>query len=118
MLTGLLLKESLVDPRVLDRLHITKTETWNVANAAADQPDVWTAVSFEVDDADADRMVERLSRVLKSQWYIDARLGAEVIVIFPDRIFRYPRGDRNGKTEAQTYALAIGIPPSQVDWGD
>ncbi len=76
MLTGLLLKESLTDLRVLDRLSITKTETWNVAQAADYQPKVWTAISFGVDDTKADSVIEELSHVLKSPgWYIDARLG-------------------------------------------
>ena len=119
MLTGLLLKESLADLHVLDRLCITNTERWNVSNASADQPNVWTALSFEVDDAEADAVAEELSHTLKSPgWYIAARLGDEVIVIFPDRIFRYRRGDQIGRAGAQAYAWAIGIPPSQVDWGD
>ena len=118
MLTGLLLKESLFDLDVLDCLNITKTEIWHVTNAAEFQPVVWTALSFEVGTAGADSVVEKLSRALKPQWYIDARLGDEVIVIFPDRIFRYWRGDHIGKAAAQAYAQAIGIPPSQIDWGD
>ena len=119
MLTGLLLKESLADLRVLDRLRITRTETWNVANVSADQPSVWTALSFEVDDAEADAIVAELSYALKSPgWYIDAQLGDEMIVIFPDRIFRYQRSDQTGKAEAQAYAGTIGIPSSQIDWGD
>lgn len=118
MLTGLLLKESLSEVSVLDRLNITKTETWNITNAAEFQPEVWTAVSFEVDDADADSVVEELSRALQPQWYIDARWNEWVFVIFPQHVFKYRRGDQAGKTEAQNYALSIGIPPSQVDWGD
>jgi hypothetical protein len=119
MLSGLLLKESLSDQGILDRLNVTKTETWNVSNASGDQPNVWTAISFEADDGEAAVVAEELSRTLKSPgWYIDARQGDEVIVIFPNRIFRYQRGDQAGKTEAQNYALSIGIPPSQVDWGD
>jgi hypothetical protein len=118
MLTGLLLKESLSGLDVLDRLNITKTETWHVANAAEFQPDVWTAVSFEVSDARAETVIQELSRALKPQWYIDARWGDWVVVIFPQRVFKYQRGDQAGKTEAQTYALNSGIPPSQVDWGD
>ena len=119
MLTGLLLKESLFDLSALNRLHITNTETWNVSNASADQPNVWTALSFEVDNTEADAVAVELSHALKSPgWYIDARLGDEVIVIFPDRIFRYRHSDQTGKAEAQAYALTIGVPPSQIDWGD
>jgi len=119
MLTGLLLKESLSDLNILGRLRIAKTETWNVANAAENQPNVWTAMSFEVEDAEADAVAEELSHALKSPgWYIDARRDVWVYVIFPQRVFKYQRGDRVGKLEAQTYAQAIGIPPSQIDWGE
>ncbi len=119
MLKGLLLKESLTDLRVLDRFCIAQTETWNVSNAADYQPKVWTAISFEVDDAEADTVIEELSHVLKSPgWYIDARQADRVIVIFPGRVFRYLRGDQSGKAEAQAYAQASGIPISQIDWGD
>jgi hypothetical protein len=119
MLTGLLLKESLVDLDVLERLRVTKTETWDVANAVENQPSVWTAMSFEVEDAEADAIVEELSHVLKSPgWYIDARQGEWVYVIFPQHVFKYRCGDQTGKVEAQAYAQAIGIPPSQIDWGE
>jgi hypothetical protein len=118
MLTGLLLKESLADLNVLDRLNIIKTETWHVTNAAEFQPDAWTAVSFEVSDAAAETIVAELSHALKPLWYIDARWNEWVFVIFSQRVFKYRRGDQAGKTAAQTYALNSGIPPSQVDWGD
>ena len=119
MLTGLLLKESLIDLNILGCLRITKTETWNVANAAENQPSVWTAMSFEVEDAEADAVAEELSHALKSPgWYIDARRDVWVYVIFPQRVFKYQRGDRVDQVEAQTYAQAIGIPLSQIDWGE
>lgn len=119
MLTGLLLKESLSDLNIIRQLNITKTETWNVPHAVEFQPKVWTALSFEAGDAEADTVTEELSRVLKSPgWYIDARRDEWVYVIFPQRVFKYQRGDQVGKVAAQTYAQAIGIPPSQIDWGE
>ena len=119
MLKGLLLKESLIDAGVLNRLCITRTETWNVAQAADNQPNIWTAISFEVDDDEAGAITEELSHALKSPvWYVDARQDDWVIVIFPDRVFKYLRSNQTGKAEAQAYARAIGIPASQIDWGD
>jgi hypothetical protein len=119
MLTGLLLKESLIELDTLERLHITKIETWDVANTAAYQPNVWTALSFEVEEAEADAVAEELSRMLKSPgWYIDARRGEWVYVIFPQRVFKYQHGDQASKMEAQTHAQVIGVPPSQIDWGE
>ncbi len=119
MLTGVLLEESLSDVSVLTRLNNTKTETWDVPHAAEFQPKVWTAVSFEVSDADADVIAEALSRVLKSPgWYIDARLDDWVYVIFPERVFKYRRGDQAGRLQAQEHALAVGVPSGQIDWAD
>jgi hypothetical protein len=118
MLKGLLLKESLDDLGVLDRLRITQTETWNVSNAAEFQPNVWTALSFEVDDDQADIVTVTLSQALKPRWYIDARLADQVYVIFPQRIFKYRQGEQAHKAEAQRYGRSLGIPDSQLDWGD
>lgn len=119
MFAGLLLKESLSDLGVLDRLTIIKTENWDVPHAAEFQPKVWTAISFEADDAAADSIAEELSRVLKAPgWYIDARLAEWVYVIFPRRVFKYRRGEQAGRAQAQEHALASGIPPGQIDWGD
>ena len=119
MLTGLLLQESLQDLSVLDRLRIVKTESWDVLNAAEYQPEVWTAISFEVDDLQAEAVIDALSHALKTPgWYIDLRQADQVIVVFPEQVFKYKRGDAAGKSAAQDYARASGIPLTQIDWGD
>lgn len=119
MLTGLLLQESLKELSVLDRLRITKTDKRDVMNAADFQPAVWTAISYEADDIHAAAAIGELSHALKTPgWSIDARQADRVIVIFPDRVFKYSRGDAAGKAAAQDYALASGIPFSQIDWED
>ena len=69
-MNGLLLKESLADLNILDRLRVTRTETWQVQNAASFQPPVWTAYWFEADDEQADALAADLSQALKPQgWY-------------------------------------------------
>ena len=70
---GLILKESLADINVLDLVLITKTESWQINNAASNQPTVWTALSFETDENQNDSIAEILSQALKLQgWYINA----------------------------------------------
>lgn len=119
MLKGLLLKESLTDLNIIERLRITKTETWNASNTAEHQPSIWTALSFEVENAEADAIAEELSHVLKSPgWYIDARQDEWVYVIFPQRVFKYQHGAGSQRATAQDYARSIGIPDSQLDWGE
>jgi len=68
---GLLLKESLKDNSVMKEIEITKTEIWNIDNAADYQPKIWTAVYFQGDEDKIDEMVVRLSQSLKPKWYIN-----------------------------------------------
>jgi hypothetical protein len=119
VLKGLLLQESLEEPSVLELLRITNTEVWRVANATADQPTTWTAVSFEVESDQADRIAEKLSQVLKSQgWYISACTTTKVYVIFPRKIYKYRKGDSVQRDEARRYGRSVGIPESQLDWSE
>jgi hypothetical protein len=119
MLTGLLLQESLDDLRVLDLLCVTKTETWQVGNAAEGQPSVWTALSFEAPVGQADAIAEALGGALKARgWYINASTETHVYVIFPRKVFRYVKGDSAQRAAAKAYGRLIGIPEGQLDWGE
>jgi len=119
MLKGLLLEESLADSDVLHALRVTKTETWQVQNAASNQPAVWTALSFEVDASQADLIAQRLSRSLKPQgWYINASTSDMVYVIFPNKVFKYRKGDIAQRAAAREYGRSLEIPDSQLDWSE
>ncbi|MBN2470508.1 MAG: hypothetical protein JXN59_07280 [Anaerolineae bacterium] len=116
--TGLLLAESLQDRRVLESLHVTRTERWNVPHPADFQPPVWTALTYEGRSDLADLVAAQISRALKPRWYTNFSTGRHVYVIFPRRIFRYRKGDRAARAEAQAYALSVGIPEWQLDWSE
>jgi len=118
MLKGLLLKESLSELSLLDSLQITKTEIWQVSNAVAWQPTTWTAVSFEADNDQADELAERMSQALKPMWYINGSTEDMVYVIFPERVFKYRKGDLEQRSAAREFGRMIGVPESQLDWGE
>jgi hypothetical protein len=119
MLRGLLLKESLHDTSVLSLLRITRTETWQINNATADQPTTWTALLFEADAEQADLVSQALSRAIEPRgWYLNASTASRAYVIFPDRVFVYQQGDRGQRIAAREYARSLGIPESQLDWGE
>jgi len=119
MLKGLLLKESLNKLSVLDTLRITKTETWSIQNATAIQPSVWTAITFEAEESQADILTEELSQSLKPKgWYINASTDASVYVIFPKKVFNYVKGDRELRATAKKYGGLIDIPEKQLDWSE
>ena len=116
---GLLLKESLADINVLDLVHITRTESWQVSNAAEDQPTMWTALSFEIEDSQGDTIAVALSRALKLQgWYINASTEMYVYVIFPNKVFKYLKGDSIQRESAKRHGRSMGIPENQLDWDE
>jgi hypothetical protein len=47
-------------------------------------------------------------------WYVDFRSPSETFVVFPGRVFRYPRGD--GRAHAQAHGRQLGVPEAQLDW--
>jgi hypothetical protein len=49
-------------------------------------------------------------------WYCDFRSDDEVFVVFCDRVFRYPRGDRTARSTVEDYARSMGVPEAQLDW--
>jgi hypothetical protein len=49
-------------------------------------------------------------------WYMDFRSPAETFVVFPGRIFCYPRGDGAGRADAQAHGRRLAIPEPQLDW--
>ena len=103
-------------PLVVDRL-----VTFDKADAAEDQPTRWTMIFFRVDDADAERLASWFADSLISEpgvWYADFRNDAEHFVIFPGRIFRYRLDDRDGRQQAVDHGRRLGVPETQLDWGD
>lgn len=115
--TGLLLKESLADPGLLDRLNVSKIETWEPGEAGAPGPPVWTAVTFEGEEQTADETAELISGAMHdSYWYANIHCPVDEIVIFAGRIFRYVRGDATARAPIEDYARSLGIPDHQLDW--
>ena len=115
--TGVLLKESLRDATVLERLNIVKEEEWSVDNAAEGQPGRWTALYYQGDAAEASEMANELSRSLKpGKWYTSFAVREAQYVVFPKRVFVYKGNDEGAIESAKEYGRSIGIPESQLDW--
>jgi hypothetical protein len=110
---GLLIKESLGDEGVLDAVHMIRTETWNTSD-----PPIWTAVYFDGHAGQAGHVAEKLSQALNPGWYCNVATERDSLVVFPGRVFKYPRGDEQGRAEAQEYGRLLGLPEEQLDWGE
>ena len=110
MATGVLIAESIPPPASLDAVTLTvhRLERVTPDNISPD---------FEVADDDAARLAEALAGVLGDfGWYADLHTADESFVVYAGRVFRYPRGDADGRAEAQAHGRAHGVPEPQLDW--
>lgn len=119
MIEGTLIAESLRVGTHLEELELTVREIsrFQAQGATADQPAIWTVLEFEAPEAGADQLARTFADVLDQPgWYVNFQSPAESFVLFPGRIFRYPRGSEAGRAEAQAYGRQLAIPEPQLDW--
>ncbi|WP_432564461.1 hypothetical protein [Kineococcus sp. SYSU DK003] len=88
--------------------------------AAPGQPTVWTFLDFTAPDERAEHLAAVLSDALQPQtgWWADFVVGAEHVVVFAGRVFRYCIGDAVAREEAVAWGRRVGTPAHQLDWGD
>jgi hypothetical protein len=83
-------------------------------------PDIWTLLDVDGPDDVAEDLASALAGalVVGQGWYADFRVGADHVVVFPERVFRYTMGDQAGHNEAVEYGKSVGVPAHQLDWGE
>ena len=119
MIEGTLIAESLRPGANLENLKLTvrKISRLQPQGTTPDQPGTWTLLGFEADEAHAGELARAFAGPLDQPgWYVDFRSPAETFVVFPGRIFRYPRGDDAGRAEAEDHGRQLAIPEAQLDW--
>lgn len=123
MLKGTLLAESLrigisIEVAGLRATRIVRQDV--TGSATATQPPVWTFIEFEAEDDLAEELADRLASALliEDGWYADFTVGADHVIVFANRIFRYRRGDDDARREAEDYGRSVGVPDRQLDWND
>jgi hypothetical protein len=114
VMVGTLIAESLRVGAVIEGIPFvtTKLARSDVGDVDASQPLTWTFIEFEVAEDDAERLALVLETSLQrpGAWYCDFRSDEETFVVFADRTFRYPRGDRAGRAEATAFGRSVGVP--------
>lgn len=118
---GAIVCESLKPGTVIEGydIRITRWSRYEISEPAEWQPGIWTLVEFEADEDESDALAQRLSKDLDEPgWYANLYSSSDAIVIFPDKIFRYKRGDRRCRKAAERYARDCGVPDGQLDWDD
>jgi hypothetical protein len=120
VMVGTVIAESLRAGAVIEGISLvtTRLARADAGNVEAGQPLTWTFIEFEVADGDAELLAHALEGALQRHggWYCDFRSDDETFVVFADRTFRYPRGDRGGRAEVIEYARSVGLPEEQLDW--
>ncbi len=119
MIEGTLIMESLRTGTALADLGLTvqRISRYRAGGATPGQPGIWATLDFEADEARAEELAGVFAEVLAQPgWYVNFQTPAESFIIFPGRIFRYPRGDEAGRAEAQAYGRQLAIPEPQLDW--
>ena len=121
VLRGGIICESLKPGTVLEGydLRITRWSRFGVSDATEWQPSTWTLIEFEADADTSDALAQRLCKDLDAPgWYANWNTPDESVVVFPERVFRYKRGDKAGRRKAEKYGGDCGVPKTQLDWDD
>lgn len=117
---GVLIAESLRVGSTLEdlSLRVTNVSRLDAGDVEAGQPRAWTLIHFEAPVEESENLAATLSKTLQRQggWYCDFRSPDEIVVVFADQVFRYPRGDRRQRREVESYARSVGVPDAQLDW--
>ena len=119
MYTGLIVKESLKNFRILEDkdIKISRIEKWEVGERAADfQPANWTAIFIEGAEEIIEQVAEKISKAILNRWYANLSDDMTEFVIFHNKIFKHKKGNKKGAKEAIEYGKSIGIPEHQLDW--
>ena len=119
MIKGALIAESLRPGTAIEGipLVVRKLYRFTPPNVTSEQPPIWTVLEFEATEDHADDLATALTGILAAPgWYCDFASPSERFVVFPGRFFRYPRGDKAGRAEAQSYGRSVGVPKAQLDW--
>lgn len=113
MYSGLLIKESISDEKILDLIEIINVEIWKTDN----KPKYWTAITFNSNSID---FPEKLSRSLTISnnitWYVDMKKDNMKYIVIKDNVLKYEIGNDIDKEKIITKCIELGIPKEQLGW--
>jgi len=121
MIKGTLIAESLRVGATLAgvRLEVRAVRRFAVGEVPPYQPPVWTVLEFDAQESDAAVLAATFADVLDGPgWYVNFSSARDTFVVYPGRVFCYPRGDVAGRAEAQAHGRVCGVPEPQLDWSE
>ena len=114
---GVLIKESIDDDCVIDRISVHKTELWNVGGS----PKYWTALHFTSNDVS---LPDHLSKAMISDperggnWFADFKNGDIKYIVFRNKILKYRIGDLSEKNKVKNECRKMGITDEEMNWSE
>ena len=117
MYQGVLIKESIDDDCVIDRISVHKTELWNVGGS----PKYWTALHFTSNDVS---LPDHLSKAMISDpekggnWFADFKNGDIKFIVFRNKILKYRIGDLSEKNKVKNECRKMGIADEEMNWSE
>lgn len=117
MYNGLIIKESLVNERILDYVEIKDVEIWKTDNT----PRYWTAITFSSDIED---FPKKLSKALDFSsesgmvWYVDFQNDEYKYIVLKDNVLKYRIGNNEEKNSVYKKCIELGVKKEQLDWAE
>ena len=115
MNTGLIIKESIQDEKILDEIEIVKVEIWKTNNT----PKYWTAISFT---SSCEKFPEHLSKALSRSsvsgmvWYVDIQDAVYKYIVLKDVVLKYHLENKEEKKSVCKKCMELGVEKEQLDW--
>ena len=118
---GTIIEESLSDISVLDDLKIIGTTVEKVEEShQTPWLKQWTLHTIEVPENTASAYAEKLSHCLEeehnSSWYIDFKNDQFHYIIFPNKVFKVNRNNKEEYDLVKKFGGSLGIPDHQLDF--
>ena len=115
MYSGLIIKESILNEQILDKLDVVSVELWKTDN----KPKYWTAISFTSNFED---FPEQLSNALNLSsesgmvWYVDIKDTTYKYIVLKDVVLKYHLGNEEEKKSVCEKCIELGVKREQLDW--
>ncbi|MFH1500922.1 MAG: hypothetical protein ABIE22_03160 [archaeon] len=103
---GCIVKESLEDSSILDKLETLKIRE------DSDEESSWHIYDSLVTESE----INEIHKQLKQSWYVHFWKDGEMIVLFKGKKFKVDPNNKETWKEAINYGLSINIPLEQLDF--
>jgi hypothetical protein len=110
MWKGVIVKESLKDEKILDKIKIVRTRITGLEM----QGGSYHFIYFEMKDKDPTNFVNEAKNSIKDRWYMHICKDNKMIVIFSGKVFRFKESETAKLEEARNYGLSVRIIKEQM----